>query len=85
MAAHLGDDGGPLMVPPSSLFAFYEEVIGIVSYTTGNCDEQGAAVFMDLASFDRWIKKTRKTSMPWPTLDHNSIAFLVKSKKFRRA
>ena len=51
------------MVPPSSLFAFYEEVIGIVSYTTGNCDEQGAAVFMDLAAFGRWINKTRKTSI----------------------
>ena len=47
---------------PTTLFGFYEEVIGIVSYSTSDCLEEGAAVFMNIASFRDWIGETCKTS-----------------------
>lgn len=59
-----GDDGGPLVLQPSVLH-FSDVLLGIASYTTTECTEtEGAAVFMDIRKYRRWIARTRKLVSP---------------------
>lgn len=51
----LGDFGGAVLLPQETVFSYYEEAIAIASWGTGECDQLGAAVFMNLYSFKDWI------------------------------
>jgi len=56
-----GDDGGPLIYQPT-LTEFRDVLVGIASYASAECtDTEGAAIFMNIRKYRKWIKRTLKS------------------------
>ncbi|GMH42062.1 hypothetical protein BSKO_09981 [Bryopsis sp. KO-2023] len=55
-----GDDGGPVLHRPT-IYEFKDELVGIASYTTGDCtDVDAISIFTRVKAFIPWIKRSLK-------------------------
>lgn len=57
-----GDDGGPVLYRPT-IFEFRDELVGIASYTTGECtDVDAVSIFTRVKPFISWIEEKLEES-----------------------